>query len=273
MTGRRNPRQVRDGTRSIIAKSDQKARMSLAQRILTSGKPFTIFHTWTVSEDLLRRAIQEERSMDLDVCIDDSGNPYLGHSREYHEKSGEPYFHSLPLWEVVDRISKSNIVTMIDCKHYDAWPVIEAVVAKIGPERCMVDSYVSEFKFGHSRADGEPDFLTEWTPIERLRELKAKFPPVTTAACAKWPPQDLLLSAKYRKLAAYIRDLTKENRIDGVCLSVPDETITDEWLRYFLAEDIIPRIEIDRTDTNRLTQVYVGQTDDLGRTSRTFFRP
>ena len=206
--------------------------------------------------------------MDLDVCIDDAGNPYLGHSREYHEKSGEPYFRSLPLWDVVERISKSNIVALVDCKHYDAWPVIEDVVAKIGPERCVVDSYVSEFKFGHSRADDEPDFLTEWVPIVKLLELKSKFPAVTTTACVKWPPNDLLTSTRYQKLVAYIRDIMKKNRIDTVCLSVPDETITDQWLRYFLADNIIPRIGIDRTDATKLMQVYIGETDDLEKASK-----
>jgi hypothetical protein len=185
--------------------------MSIGQRVLTSKEPFIFLHTWTVSEELLRRAIREEKSMDLDVCIDDEGNPYLGHSREYHEKSGEPYFGSLPLWDVVDRISRSNIVALVDCKHHGTWPVIEQIVAKIGPEKCMVDSYVSEFKFGYSRADGEPDFLTEWVPIEKLLDLKNKFPLVTTTACAKWPPKDLLTSAKYEKLVEYMRDVMKEN--------------------------------------------------------------
>jgi hypothetical protein len=216
--------------------------MSIGQRVLTSKKPFIFLHTWTVSEDLLRRAIREEKSMDLDVCIDDEGNPYLGHSREYHEKGGEPYFDSLPLWNVVDRISRSNIVALVDCKHHGAWPVIE-----------------------------EPDFRTEWVPIEKLRDLKNKFPLVTTTACAKWPPKDLLTSAKYQKLIEYMRDMMKENRIDAVCLSVPDETVTDVWLRYFLAETIIPRIGIDRTDATKLTQVYIGETDDLGRASKSMF--
>jgi hypothetical protein len=245
--------------------------MSIAQKVLASQKPFTFLHTWTVSDELLQRAIREQKSMDLDVCIDDAGNPYLGHSREYHEKSGEPYFNSLPLWEVVDRIAKSNIVALIDCKHYDAWPIIEQVVAKIGPGRCMVDSYVSEFKVGHSRADGEPDCLTEWIPIQKLVELKNKFPSVTTTACVKWPPKDLLTSAIYRKLVDYVRDVMKENRIDTVCLSVPEETITDQWLRYFLADNIIPRIVIDRTDATKLTQIYIGETDDLDRASKVMF--
>jgi hypothetical protein len=205
--------------------------------------------------------------MDLDVCIDDAGAAYLGHSREYHEKSGEPYFDSLPIWEVVNRIAKSNILALVDCKHHDAWPIVEQVVATIGPERCMVDSYVSEFKFGHSRAPAEPDFLTEWVPIGKLLELKNKFPSVTTAACLKWPPKDLLTSAKYRKLVDNIRDVMKESRIDTVCLSVSGGTITDQWLQYFLGEGIIPRLEIDRLDVTKVTELYIGETDDLDRAS------
>lgn len=205
--------------------------------------------------------------MDLDISVDEEGDPYLGHSPEYHRKSGEPYFDSMPLWKAVDLISQSDIMVLVDCKHHDAWPVIENVVEKIGPERCRVDSFVSELRFGHSRGEGEPDFLTEWSAIGRLRLLKAKYPSVTTAACAKWPPRDLLVSDRHERLVEYIRDLLKMNHVDLVCLSIPYETITDEWLRYFRAADIMPSIEVDKIDTSKLSGVYIGETDHLERAS------
>ncbi len=216
---------------SIQCRGMKTESKSLAQRILSSKRPFTFFHTWTVTRELLGEAIKQEKSMDLDVCVDDEGNPYLGHAQEYHEKSGEPYFESMPLWEAVDWISRSDIVVLVDCKHYEAWPVIDEVVARVGPERCRVDSYVSELKFGHSRKDGEPDFLAEWSPIEKLRLLKERFPSITTTACAKWPPTDLLVSDKHERLVKYTRAILKDNHIDVVCLGVPDETVTDKWLR------------------------------------------
>jgi hypothetical protein len=254
-----------------MAVSDRDHRTSIAQGILVSRKPFAFFHTWTVSEELLSRAIREQRSMDLDVRVDDAGKPYLGHSREYHDKSGESYFDSLPLWEVIDRIANSTIVVIIDCKHYGAWPIIEEVVDRIGPERCLVSSFVSELKFGHGRGDGEPDFLTEWVPIEKLLKLKSKFPAVTANACAKWPPKDLLVSAKYERLVEFIRHLLRAHRIDTVCLSVPFETLADRWLEYFLAENVIPHIEIDRAHTAQLTQIYIGETNYLDRASTSPF--
>jgi len=150
--------------------------LSLAQRILKSERPVVLFHTWTVTRGLLVQAIREKRSMDLDVCVDDQGNPYLGHPKEYHEKTREPFFDSMPLWEAVEALADSNIPVIVDCKHFGAQPVVEEVVEQLRPERCLVHSFVSELKFEAGRMPGEPDFLTEWSSIEVLRTLKAKFP-------------------------------------------------------------------------------------------------
>ena len=82
---------------------------SLAQRIIASRKPFVFFHTYSVTKELLLQAIAGQKSMDLDVCVDDAGSPYLGHSDEYHKKSGEAWFDSMPLWEAVDMIAEASV--------------------------------------------------------------------------------------------------------------------------------------------------------------------
>src|SRR5262245_39457901 len=105
--------------------------LSLAQKILKSKRTVVLFHTWTVTRELLAQAIREKRSMDLDVCVDDSGNAYLGHSKEYLEKTHEPFFNSMPLWEAAEALSRSNIPVIVDCKHVDAWPVVEDVVTEL----------------------------------------------------------------------------------------------------------------------------------------------
>ena len=86
-----------------------------------------LFHTWTVTKELFFQAIHEKQSMDLNVCIDDQGHPYLGHPKEYHEKTHEPFFDSMPLWEAVEALADSNIPVIVDCKHFGAWPVVEDV--------------------------------------------------------------------------------------------------------------------------------------------------
>ncbi|MGO9602220.1 MAG: hypothetical protein ACLQAT_02240 [Candidatus Binataceae bacterium] len=206
--------------------------------------------------------------MDLDICVDDAGNPYLGHSKEYHEKTWTPFFNSMPLWEAVDAIANSTIPVIVDCKHSDAWPVVEKVVARIGPERCLVHSFVAELKFDSSRRQGEPDFLTEWSPLETLQDLKAKFPSITTTASAKWLPIDVLLSDQYDSLLSRIGKLLRDHQVDTVCLNVPDETFSDESVRYFLEEGIIPHVGIDYMDSGKLSEIYIGETDRLEFTSK-----
>ena len=242
--------------------------LSFAEKVRASKKPFVLFHTWTVTRDLLARAIEEERSIDLDICVDDGGKPYLGHSREYHEKTWSPFFKSMPVWEAVDAMAKSEIPAIVDCKHVDAWPIVEEVIVRIGPQRCLVHSFVSELKFDHSRMQGEPDILSEWSPIEMLRSLKERFPSVTTTASAQWLPKDILLSGRYESLLSRIRSLLKDNHVDTVCLNVPDDTYSDESLRYFLEEGIISHIGIDYMDSSELSEVYLGETDRLECTSQ-----
>jgi hypothetical protein len=236
---------------------------SLAQKILSSKKPFNLFHTWRATESTIRNAIDECKSIDLDVCIGEKGNPYLGHSLEYHQKTGEPFFESMPLWEAVDIISGAKIPVIVDCKHYNAWPIVEEVILKIGVERCLVHSFVSIFNYNYSREKGEPDFITEWSPIEKLFILKNRFPTLSTCASCKWLPNDLLISQQYNNLLYEIRKNIKDNKIDTVCLNVPNETFSDSSLRFFLNESIIPHIGIDSIDTSKFAEVYIGETDNL----------
>lgn len=245
--------------------------MSFAEKVINSKKPFVLFHTYSVTKDVLKQAISGNKSMDLDVCVDGKGNPYLGHSEEFYEKSGERREENMPLWETVEMIAKSTIPVIVDCKHFDAWPVVEKVVEKIGPERCLVHTFVSELKFNYSRKDGEPDYLTEWSPIEKLRSFKNKFPSVTTTASAKWLPDDLLIPEKYKDLLQNIRQTLKNNSVDTVCLNIPNETFSNESLKYFLAENIIPHIGIDNIDKAKLSEIYIGETDNLKFASKSRF--
>ncbi|HXW54903.1 MAG TPA: hypothetical protein VEJ67_04075 [Candidatus Cybelea sp.] len=206
--------------------------------------------------------------MDLDVCVDDRGDPYLGHPKEYHEKTHEPFFDSMPVWEAVEGLARSNIPVIVDCKHFGAWPVVEEVVRQLRPERCLVHSFVSELKFDAGRQTAEPDFLSEWSSIECLRAIKRKFPSATTTASAKWLPADVLVSQKHQALIKDIVALLKDYTVDTVCLNVPDSTFSDKALRSFLQRGILPHIGVDRIDVQQLSEMYIGETDRLQFASR-----
>jgi hypothetical protein len=240
--------------------------LSLAQKIIESNRLFVFYHTHEVTMDVLAKAIAEQKSMDLDICVDEKRNPYLGHSNEYYFKVSELRARSMPLWEAVDLIAGADIPVMLDCKHYDAWGCVEEVIGKIGPARCLVHTFISELRFPNIRED-ECEVLCEMSRARDLRYLKNKFPEITLTASAKGLPVDLFESEQHKPLLHYVRRTLAENHIDSVCLNIPDVMFTDESLSFFLQDNIISHVMIDKIDTSKLTKVFIGETDYLSSAS------
>lgn len=240
--------------------------LSLAQKIRNSDAPYIFYHTHQVTRDSLEEAIDWGKSMDLDVCVDEAGRPYIGHSREYYEKIVEPWDISMPLWEAVDLISKAHIPVIVDCKHQGAWRYVEEVIARIGPAKCLAHTFISEFYFPY--VPHEYDVKCEWSPAEKLRGLKAKFPSLTTTASAKGLPDDLFLSDRYEELLRGIKRTLLAHQVDTVCLNISNDAFSDKALAFFLEDEIIPHIMIDKIDTSALSEVYIGETDDLSLASK-----
>jgi hypothetical protein len=67
---------------------------------------------------------------------------------------------------------------------------------------------------------------------------------------------------------ARIVSLLKQNRVDTICLNVPDSTFSDRALALFLREGILAHVGVDRADLTRLSDVYIGETDMLEFASR-----
>lgn len=242
---------------------------SFVQRVVNSNRPFILFHTHSATRETIKRAISSGKSMDLDICVDDSGNPYLGHSKEYYEKSDETRPKTMPFAEAIKLVSRASIPVIVDCKHYDAWPIVEDVISAIGAHRCLIHSFAAELRFDYEHNDH--NYLTEWSPIKKLTEIKKEFPAATVTASCKFLPSDLLLSPQYKGLLTKIHGVLKTNRIDTVCLNVPDNTMSDRVLDFFLAEKIIPHVGIDNMDASKLSRLYVGETDILTSASDSKF--
>lgn len=235
---------------------------SLAQRILDSKKPFVLYHTHSATEESIRQAIRENKSMDLDISVDREGKPYLGHTEEYYEISGETQSDSMPLNKAINLIARANIPVIVDCKHHDAWSTIKDIVNKIGAHRCLVNFFVSELKFTHNLSH-DHDYPINWFPVSKLRYLKNQFPNVTTTASCIFSPSNLLISNQYLGLLKKIRKIIIKNHLDAISLNLPDETISDKILKKILSKNIIPHVRIDNIDVSTLSSVYIGETDIL----------
>ncbi|MEK9179172.1 MAG: hypothetical protein AAB893_01755 [Patescibacteria group bacterium] len=240
-------------------------KLSLVKRILLLGKPYVLFHTHVASREIIERAIRKNKSMDLDISVDSTGNPYLGHSQEYYEISGEKKGNSISYFLALELLAKSKIPVIIDCKNHAAWHYVKMAVMKLGDWRCVVNSFVTELKYSH--VDSGVDYLAEWVSIDRLREIKEMFPLVTTSASCKFLPKDIFTNGFPTEEVYYLRENLMLNTVDTVSFNVPNETISNSVLQYFLEKGIISHLNVDLADTSLLSSVYMGETDNIKRAS------
>lgn len=237
---------------------------SLAQRILNSNKPFIFYHHHRVTEKGIHKAIEENRSIHLDVCVDSNEKPYIGHSEEYYKKNSKKMEENISLNRALELLSKSTIPVFVDCKHYDTWALIEDVVEKLGQERCLVNTFADELKFNYNPI--EPDYLSEWSDISKLEWIKEKYPLVTTVASAKGLPVDLSLRS-HSKLLTNIRSLLVSNNIDDVSLNVSSDLYDDELIAFFTSKKMLPHIMFDGMQTSELTYCCVGEVEVFEKAS------
>ena len=79
----------------------------------------------------------------------------------------------------------------------------------------------------------------------------------------------MLILENYDAVLKSVVSLLKEYAVDTVCLNVPDSTFSDEALRRFLRQDILPHVGIYRIDVKQFSEMYIGETDRLEFVSRT----
>ncbi len=239
---------------------------SLAKRIRDSQSKFTLFHTSSVTEDTLNKAINTDKSIDIDIAVNVDWTPFIGHSLEYYRISGEDRPTCMSFESALSQISVSHIPVILDCKELGAWSYILDALERIGPHRCMVHIYPTELRFSHFEW-ADYDYPSEWIPIGYLRALKEKFPNVTTTVSCKYLPPDTLKNSDHREKLIYIKTLLQEHHIDSLCLNVLDNTMDDATIDFFHDAGIILHVNIDTKDVGTLHGVYIWETDILAHSS------
>lgn len=238
--------------------------MNLKKAIQEYAKPFIFYHTHVVTEETINESIAQNKSIDLDISVDSDGIPYLGHTEEYYEINGIQRPKTTPIETAIKRLEDSNIPIIVDCKHRDAWPIVEEYVRRLGSYRCLVHAFAEEFKFDYNK-NQDHDYESEWSTLSKLKDFKSKFPKSILTASCKYLPDDLAENTNYSALIEEIIRNCVSNNIDTICLNIPDEKMNDEVLEKFLANNIIPHINIDATDHTRFKNLFVGETDYLDK--------
>jgi hypothetical protein len=138
-------------------------------------KPFTIYHTHTITAAILDEAAGAGRSLEIDVAIDANGHPYIGHPFSFYEHKGLPPPSNLPLEQVLQTLKDTDTYIVLDCKDVRAVPKIKQIVQTFGHNRCLFHAWVDALQF-RPYPDSlpiEPHWVHEDIPFNAVKELAA----------------------------------------------------------------------------------------------------
>lgn len=258
-----------------LISSPQIARWSMnkgliAERIWDSGEPLILFHAHVINDDILDTGIREERSMDLDISVDSKGSPYLGHTSSYYEKNNISSYDSAQLEHALSLLENSSIPVHLDCKESGAFATVLDAAERLGPGRCIVNSFVNELDFITSanshmwKAHVKEDYM----PIETLRGAKKRFSEITIQASGEGVTVESLLEDDGKILHEIIDVLGTD--IDSVNLNIPPaEIVPKEVISAINDAGILYHVNMD-TLREKPHGFYIGETDDMSKTTKSF---
>ena len=246
---------------------------SIARRFWDSGEPLIILHTHEVTDEILDVVIREKRSIDLDIAIDGSGTPYLGHSLANYKKNNISPHDSVPLEHALSRLERNtSILVHLDCKEAGAFTAVLDAAERLGPRRCIINSFVNELDYitpTNSHMWGT--YVEEdWMSIATLRGAKKRFPKITVQASGEGVTVESLLADDGKILQEIIHILGTD--IDSVNLNIPSaESVPNEVISAINDAGIFYHVNIDslREEPQGL---YIGETDDIAKTTAPFHR-
>lgn len=121
----------------------------------TKGNSFTYFHSHTVSQNELAKAVIVCPVFEIDLAWAHSsfhpliakGTPYIGHPEEFYTKMDKPFpVDNVTLAEFQTFLRDNpSIKVLIDVKDEAAFSYLEEFIKAVGATRCIVHSFIKNW--------------------------------------------------------------------------------------------------------------------------------
>lgn len=237
-------------------------------------KPFVYYHTRTVQEDNLSKAIEQKKSIELDIALDEEGifynkgEFYIGHPVTFYTVSGYEFHDNIALEKAVDILQENkNIFVVLDCKNIKALTIMGELVKKFGHHRCLFHAYASEWSVDptNSEIKYEEQWKDEGIPLEKIAEFKKKNKIPVIAACMAVTEKRIKDNNLVNKM---LNDVAGMN-IDCLSLYMQDTDLPPLQLARKISEaGYFNWINIDKITNQKMKGItYIGMTDNLENAS------
>jgi len=235
---------------------------------IKKDEPFVYFHTHVIDESILESAIQAGKSLEVDMSVDKDDQLYVGHPENFYtELKKIPLPDNLPLDEVLEKMKKSNLYLVIDCKDNRALPKVKAIIEQFGVENVLFHSWVDAFKFEPYPIEiyVEPHWIYEDLSYDKVIDLeKATGVPVIMSARGVTKER---LAVEKDSIIQRIVQIAK-GRAVAVNFNLPGGEIPPkEVIDELMGQGILIWFNIDSISQLERPLVYIGMTDDINMAS------
>ena len=240
-------------------------KVNLANKVWSEKKPYILFHTHVLNEDVLQQAISQQKNVDIDISVDPEGKVYVGHSYDYHQRTKKPLYDSVDFEEAISTLSESDCYCYVDCKQRESLGYIFDIVERLGGSRCHIISFVHELNFYSSAEEWKNEcIVSEWIEAEDLLNLKDQFPDVSIAGSGKGLSLDQV-TTQPDEMADNVRE--RVPGFDAVSLNIkPRNQYPSEFIIALNKVGLLPHVPID-TLGNLPEGLFIGETDHISRAS------
>jgi hypothetical protein len=238
-------------------------------KILDNRKPFTYFHTHVINREVLDRAVAAQRSLEVDLSIDESGEVFVGHPLVSYEFNKQPPPNNLPLDVILNEMKMANLYLVLDCKDAKALPKVQEIIQYYGPEKCLLHACVDALVFkpypDKIKALVEPHWGDDELPFEELLEIKRATGVPLALYCRGLTEERL--KAEGEQIIARMTEVAK-GKAEVIVMGLPKGEI---WplsvMQRLLKHNILSLLNIDHTPYQRRPSIFLGTTDILERAS------
>lgn len=236
---------------------------SLFDTILQRKKPFIYLHTHAITPRVLDDAIKSSASIEIDVSIDNEGNPFIGHPLSFYEYKKLAPPANLPIDDVIARLQKTNLYVVMDCKDVRAIPWVKQTTNVIGRDRSIFHAWSDSllFKPYDTNAAIEPHWIHEDLPQSVIQKLYEDTH-IPILLSARGLTHDYI-NDNYQNVLQRILAATRP-ACAAIHFNLPGgQAPSMEIMNELLAHGILTLLNIDIVPPGKRPEVFVGMTDHI----------
>jgi hypothetical protein len=231
-------------------------------KAIKTNRPFIYYHTHVINEAVLKEALTDKKSLEVDISVAEDGSIFIGHPLIFYEFRRQSPPNNLPLSDVLEQAKRAALYLVLDCKDVRAITKAKEIIKEFGVGNCLFHSWVDIlcFKPYPPEIAVEPHWFYEDLPFDQVKKLhvETKVPLILSARG--------LTQERLRNDREIVNRVIKVSRgmAEAINFNLPNgEAPPKEIMQKLLDEGILTWLNVDRVPARERPPVFIGMSDNM----------